>query len=178
MAANYWCELLAQHRPGELLNARLTVFRRWPIARHASGLHDAAGDDWSGYYDEVLALLSTRPVEAVSFAYSSLGDLHLAWSLAHTLSLNDDRLWASLAKSYEKIDPLAVLPVLARLVDHDLAETGAQHYIVAARRLKKMRRLAAGSSQAPQVDDYIKELRETHRRRPRLQREFDRAGLP
>ncbi len=114
----------------------------------------------------------------MNFAHSSLGDIHLAWSLAHTLSLNDDRLWASLAKSYEKIDPLAVLPVLSRLVEHDLNETGARHYIVAARRLKKMRRLAAGSSEASHVDDYIKDLRETHRRRPRVQREFDRAAPP
>ena len=177
-ATNYWCDLLATHRPNELLDARLMVFGRWPTALHARGLHDAAGDDWIGYYDEVVAALSTRPVEAVSFAHSSLGDIHLAWSLAHALSLKDDRLWASLAKSYEKIDPLALLPVLSRLVEHDLNETGAQHYIVAARRLKKMRRLAAGSSEARHVDDYIKDLRETHRRRPRLQREFDRVGLP
>lgn len=154
------------------------VFRCWPTALHARGLHEAAGDDWISYCDEVLAALSTRPVEAVNFAHSSLGDIHLAWSLAHTLSLNDDRIWANLAKSYEKTDPLAVLPVLSRLVEHDLNETGAQHYIVAARRLKKMRRLAAGSSEARCVDDYIKDLRETHRRRPRLQREFDRAGPP
>lgn len=176
--ANFWCELLAEHRPGELLDARLRVFRRWPTALHARGLHDAAGDDWTSYYDEVLAALSTSPAEAVGFTLSSLGDIRLAWSLAHSLSLNDDRMWTSLAKSYEKIDPLVVLPVLTRLVDHDLTEADAQHYIVAARRLKKMRRLAAGSPRATQVDDYISELRETHRRRPRLQREFDRAGLP
>ena len=177
-AANYWCELLAQYRSGELLDARLTVFRRWPTAGHATALHEAAADRWNEYYEEVLSVLSTRPAEAVKFAHSSLGDIQLAWSLAHTLSLNDDRVWTSLAKSYAKIDPLAVLPVLTRLVDHDLTEAGAQHYIVAARRLKNMRRLAAGSPRATQVDDYIKELRETHRRRPRLQREFDRAGLP
>jgi len=177
-AGDYWCELLAQHRPDELLDARLTVFRRWPTAVHAMALHDAAGDDWNQYYDDVLAELSTRPVEAVNFAHSSLGDIRLAWSLAHSLSLKDDRLWASVAKSYEKIDPLAVLPVLSRLVEADLTETGAGQYISAARRLKKMRRLALGSPEAAQVDDYIRGLRDTHRRRPRLQSEFDRAGLP
>ena len=177
-AANYWCDLLATHRPEEMLDARLTVFRRWPTSLHARHLREAAGFEWNGYYDEVLVALSARPVEAVSFALSSLGDIPLAWSLAHSLSLNDDRLWAGLVKSYEKIDPLAVLPVLTRLVDHDLTEAGAQNYIVAARRLKNMRRLAAGSPESTQVDNYIRELRETHRRRPRLQREFDRAGLP
>jgi hypothetical protein len=49
--------------------------------------------------------------------------------------------------AHEKVDPLAVLPTLNKLVDAD-------------------------------VDHVIRELRETHRRRPRLQQEFDRAGLP
>ena len=177
-AADYWCELLAQHRPGELLDARLSVFRRWPTAGHAQALYEIVGDRWDEYRDEVLSMLSSRPEEVVRFAHSSLGDVRLAWSLAHALSLNDDRLWSSLAKSYEKVDPLAVLPVLTRLVDHDLTEAYAQNYVVAARRLKKMRRLATGSPQAALVDDYIRQLRETYRRRPRLQQEFDRAGLP
>jgi hypothetical protein len=41
-----------------------------------------------------------------------------------------------------------------------------------------MRRLAVGTEQQADVDDFIADLRETHRRRPRLQQEFDRAGLP
>ena len=41
-----------------------------------------------------------------------------------------------------------------------------------------MRRLAANTEQDAHVDDLIAELRQTHRRRPRLQQEFDRAGLP
>jgi len=40
------------------------------------------------------------------------------------------------------------------------------------------RQLSAGSDQAGEVDDLIADLRETHRRRPRLQQEFDRVGLP
>jgi len=59
-----------------------------------------------------------------------------------------------------------------------LVETGAQHYKIAARRLKKMRKLAAGSEHEAEVDCLIAELRETNRRRPRLHQEFDRAGLP
>ena len=68
-----------------------------------------------------------------------------AWELAHSLALDDDRTWSDLAKAYEKVDPIAVLPVLNRLVLSELVETGAQHYQIAARRLKKMRKLAAGS---------------------------------
>jgi len=44
--------------------------------------------------------------------------------------------------------------------------------------LAKMRKLASGSAEAAGVDELIADLRETHRRRPRLQHEFDRAGLP
>ena len=40
------------------------------------------------------------------------------------------------------------------------------------------RALAAGSEYAPEIDHFIAELREANRRRPRLQQEFDRAGLP
>ena len=73
---------------------------------------------------------------------------------------------------------LAVAPIHQRLVDNELVEAGAQHYRLAARRLAKMRKLAAGSDHAVEVDDLTVELREPHWRRPRLQQEFDRAGLP
>ena len=69
-------------------------------------------------------------------------------------------------------------PCSTDLVLNELVETGAQHYQIAARRLKKMRKLAAGSEYAAEVDWLIAELRESNRRRPRLQQEFDRAGLP
>lgn len=81
-------------------------------------------------------------------------------------------------KAYEKVDPIAVLPVHQRLVENELVEAGAQHYRLAARRLAKMRRLAAGSAREAEVDGLIAEMRQIHRRRPRLQQEFDRAGLP
>ena len=68
--------------------------------------------------------------------------------------------------------------MLNNLVLRELLETGAQHYQIAARRLKKMRNLAAGSRYEAEVDQFIAELRDANRRRPRLQQEFDRAGLP
>ena len=122
--------------------------------------------------------LAASPRDAVLFALLSLKDVDYAWELAHNLALDDDRTWSDLVKAYEKVDPVAVLPVLNRLVLSELVETGAQHYQIAARRLKKMRRLAAGSECAAEVDWFIAELREANRRRPRLQQEFDRAGLP
>ncbi len=177
-AGEYWCTLLAAHRPDELRAARLEVFRRWPSSSSAAHLYRDAGERWPDYRDEVLQRLATSPREAVLFALLSLNDVQYAWQLAHSLGLEDDGTWNELVKKYEKVEPLAVLPVLQRLAVKELAETGAQHYRVAARRLAKMRKLAAGSEHAAEVDGLIAELRESHRRRPRLQQEFDRAGLP
>lgn len=177
-AGEYWCTLLAEYRPAELLAARLEVFRRWPSSSTAAYLYRDAGEAWPQYRDEVMERLAQSPRDAVLFAQLSLGDVQYAWELARALSLDDDRTWSDLVKAYEKIDPLAVLPVLNRLVLRDLVETGAKHYQIAARRLKKMRTLAAGSEHEADVDQLIAELREANRRRPRLQQEFDRAGLP
>jgi len=176
-AGEYWCTLLAEHRPGELLAARLDLFRRWPSSSTAAHLYRDAGDAWPDYRGEVTNRLASSPRDAVLFALLSLQDVPYAWELAHTLLLEDDGTWGELVKVYEKVDPLAVLPVLNRLVMRELVETGAQHYKIAARRLKKMRTLAAGSEHEAEVDWFIAELRETNRRRPRLQQEFDRAGL-
>lgn len=177
-AADYWCELLAEHRPDELLDARVEVFRRWPTSTTAGYLCRDAGAAWPDYHDEVLERLTARPREAVLFAQRSLNDVAYAWNLAHSLGLDDDLVWSDLAKAYEKLNPVAVLPVYTRLVERELADADARHYRSAARRLKKMRKLAAASSESAEVDEFIGDLRERYRRRPRLQLEFDRAGLP
>jgi uncharacterized Zn finger protein len=177
-AAKYWCALLTAHRPDQLVAARLEVFRRWPSSSTAAALYQDTGTTWSAYQDEVMNQLARSAHDAVVFAQHHLKDVRLAWELAHTLALDSDRTWSDLVKEYEKVDPIAVLPVLNRLVMTELVETGAQHYQIAARRLKKMRKLAAGSEHEAEIDWLIAELRESNRRRPRLQQEFDRAGLP
>ncbi|HVV77174.1 MAG TPA: hypothetical protein VHC43_14180 [Mycobacteriales bacterium] len=178
-AGEYWCTLLADHRPhAELLLARLAVFRHWPSSSTAARLHQDARNAWPDYRDEVMTALANRPRDAVVFAQHHLRDVPLAWELAHSLGLDSDRAWSDLGKAYEKVDPLAVIPVYARLVEHELEPANAQNYRYAARRLARMRRLATGTEKASEVDQLIAELRETHRRRPRLQQEFTRAGLP
>lgn len=177
-AADYWCDLLAEHRPDELLGARVAVFRRWPSSTTAGHLYRDARAAWPDYQDEVLERLASRPSDAVGFAQRSLKDLPFAWQLAHRLGLDDGGTWSDLAKGYEKLDPLAVLPVYTRLVEAELTAADARHYRSAARRLKKMRKLAAGSRESAEVDELIADLRDRYRRRPRLQLEFDRAGLP
>ncbi len=141
-------------------------------------MHEVAGTVWPDYRDDVVATLAASPSDAVLFALLTLKDVQFAWNLADTLTLDNDRTWNELIKAYEKVDPLAVLPIHQRLVETELVQTGAQHYRLAARRLATMSRLAAGSDRAGEIDHLIADLRETHRRRPRLQREFNRAGLP
>jgi hypothetical protein len=45
-ASEYWCQLLAEHRPAEHLPARGAVFQRWPSSTTAARLHRAAGNSW------------------------------------------------------------------------------------------------------------------------------------
>jgi tetratricopeptide (TPR) repeat protein len=177
-AGRYWCTLLAQHRPNEAQAARLTVFRRWPSSSTAAELYRELGDNWPTHRDEVVTSLSAQPRDAVLFALLTLKDPANAWELAHTLDLKDFDVWSDVVADYQKVDPIAVLPVHRRLVEGQLADADAHNYRRAARRLATMRTLAAGSDSAPEVDALVLELRETHRRRPRLQTEFDRAGLP
>ncbi len=177
-ASGYWCELLAKHRPDEELGARLTVFRHWPSSTTASRLHRAAGRMWPEYRAGVMAELATRPADAVLFALLTLRAAELAWQLAHELDLGDALVWNELIKAYEQIDPIAVLPIHRALVEAELVHTGVRHYRIAARHLATMRRLAAGTVEAGDVDAFIAELREANRRRPRLQQEFDQARLP
>ncbi|SDC03747.1 hypothetical protein GA0111570_11532 [Raineyella antarctica] len=177
-AAAYWCALLADHRPQEELAARLEVFRRWPTAGHAGAVHKAAGDAWPEHRDAIMAGLAQQPSEAVGFALHALKDVRLAWTLAHSLGLGDAYLWDELASAYEKVDPLATLPVHTALLVADLEVADARRYRAAARRLAKMRTLARKTDQSAEVDQLIAELRATHRRRTRLQQEFDKAGLP
>lgn len=177
-AGEYWCTLLEQHRPEEALAARALVFHRWPSSSTAAALHRAAGPAWPDHHGEVLAALEASPRDAVQFAQSTLRDLELAWRLAHSLGLTDAATWRELGKAYERVDPLAVLPVYRELVEAELVEARAQQYGFAARRLARMRRIAAGTDEADAVARFIAELRERYSRRPRLQQEFDRVGLP
>ena len=177
-AADYWCALLAEHRPDQVLAARWEVFDRWPAMDTASHLHRAAAAQWPSYRDQVLDRLAPRVPDAVLFALLTLGEPELAWNLAHQLNLKDTGAWGQVLKTYAKLDPIATLPVHTRLVEDLLVDAAAPNYQRAARRLRTMRGLAAGTSHLLEVDAFIAHLRETHRRRPRLLLEFDRAHLP
>jgi hypothetical protein len=125
-AGDYWCSLLQRHRPGEFIDARLFVFRRWPSSTSAARLYEAAGTAWAVHRDEVLTTLESKPADAVLFAVLTLKDARLAWELAQSLALDDDRAWGELINAYQKIDPIAVLPIHAQLAEKDLVSSGPQ----------------------------------------------------
>lgn len=177
-ASRYWCELVETHRPDEALDAHLEVFRRWPSSSSGAQLHRVAGEEWPRFRDEVMESLQSRPDAAVLFALNTLHDPAEAWRLAHSLGLDRADVWELLVKAYGKVDPIATLPIQRELVESYLEVADAKQYRRAARRLASMRGIVAGSGKEGEVDDFIAALRETHRRRPRLQQEFDRAGLP
>ena len=177
-AARTWCRLLEEHRPGEVLDARLTVFRRWPSQSTASALQASAGPEWDAYRDEVLAALADSPRDAVLFTLHNLDDPLHAWTLAHSLALTDAAAWSDLLEAYETVDPAAVLPVHRELVESTLLHADVRNYRSAALRLRKMRKLAAGTPAAAELDAYIAGLRKTHSRRKRMLQEFDRCKLP
>lgn len=92
-AAEYWCALLSEHQPDQVLAARQEVFDRWPTSSTAKHLHDAAGSAWPGYRDHALDRLASRPRDAVLFALLTLQEPVLAWDLAHAFHLNDADAW-------------------------------------------------------------------------------------
>lgn len=161
-----------------MVTARLAVFRKWPSATSAAALYDSAGPGWGAHRDEVMATLADSPRDAVLFALITLDDPGLAWELAHSLELTDLGAWSDLLESYQTVDPLAVLPKHRELVESTLVATNVRNYRSAALRLRRMRKLAAGTTAEADLDAYIVELRNTHRRRTRLQQEFDRCKLP
>lgn len=110
-AADYWCALVEVYRPGDLVDARMLLFRRWPFASTATRLHHGAREAWPQYKAEVMTALQSNPADAVTFTLTTPRNPAREWHLAHEIALNRDPTWSALVKSYEKIDPVAAMPV-------------------------------------------------------------------
>lgn len=176
-AAEYWCALLHAHRPGAELAARRAVFERWPGAALAAALRTAAGAEWAALEPAVLTALEARPEQLVGFLLHSLHDAPRAWAAAHRLDLEGDRLWSELADAYQRHDPVAVLPVLERLLLAELVPADSTKYRGAAKRVQRYLGLAAGAGERDRAEAFAAELRERYRRRPSLLAALDRAGV-
>lgn len=176
-ASRYWLRLLAEHRPEDMLEATQHVFGRWPNSGNAEAVRNQAGDGWPDLRTTVEERLRRDPDEAVRFALNS-GEPLRAWELAQELQPTYSGTWADLAEALGDADPAAAIQLHMILVEQTLEKADAKSYRDAARRLAKMRRLAKKVAKEQEVDGFVVSLREEHRRRPRLQEEFTRAGLP
>lgn len=177
-AAERWWRLLGAHRPFDLPAAARTIVERWPSAASGARLVAVVGDD---ALDDVQAALESWPAELVRFQLDAMRDPRLAWQSAHRLALADDGVWATLAKAYLPLDPLAAIQVQVRLVATSLQDADTRRYRPAAREIVTIRSSAiqAGSTEAlAVVDTAVADLRERYKRRPSLIDAFDRAGLP
>ena len=115
-AAGYWCKLLAEHRPAELLPARLEVFRRWPSSSTAAHLYQDAGPSWPNYRDEVVATLAASPRDAVLFALLTLKEVQFAWNLAYSLGDNHEDVWMQQRRTAEEPAPPRTYRPLRQIV--------------------------------------------------------------
>lgn len=173
-----WGKLLEEHRPEQLLAGRIELFERWPRQGTAALLHEAAGDRWPEVEGSVVERLMGRPWDAVAFLLRQVGDVDRAWAVAHEHpDLVGARLWGDLAAARGLTHPEQAIPVLVRLANDELVEAGAQHYRIAANLLARAQKFAAGAEQRAEFDETVRGIREVHRRRPRLQDEFDAAHL-
>lgn len=172
-AAQYWCQLLHQHRPMDELCARRIMFERWPSSSNATRLHDAAAEAWPSMQGEVLDRLVERPDDCIDFLLQTLQDVPLAWTEAHRLDLDRTDLWARLIDAYQAHDPAAVLPVLERLLDGDLARADVRNYKMAVARLRKHRIIATAAGCPEATVDLLASIRDRNRNRPRLLRELE-----
>ena len=175
--ATLWCELLAQHRPEEEVEARRWVVQRFPTSTSAAELRRAAGKDFGKYEAEVEASLQRNPDEYVTYLGWVAGDVSRAWGEAKRLGVTSPHTWERLCTAYGPANPAAVIPVLKELVDVDLEQADARQYRIAVKRLKQIRSLSLAADAEADFEAYVADLREEHRRRPRLQQEFTRAGL-
>ena len=155
-------------------------------SRHSgAGLFDHRGPPlpgrtgaWPDYEDEVFERLSPHPREGGAIRTTLPQRRSAGGNLAHRLGLQDDRTWSDLAKAYEKLDLIAVLPVYTGLIERELTDTDPRHYRTPRGGSRRCASSLRGARESAEVDELIAELRERYRRRPRLQLEFDRAGLP
>ena len=93
--------------------------------------------------------LSQRPREAVSFALHTLDDVRLAWDARPLPRPRRARACGELADRYEKVDPLAVVPIHTRAGARPTSSTPMpSYYRAAARQLAHLRALTRGTDRA------------------------------
>lgn len=175
--AQYWCQLLAEHRPEVELDARLKVFELWPTESNASALHRNVGAQWPDLEGRVLKALAPSPSAYVGFMLRTLDDVPRAWSEAHRLQLESEHLWQELVNAYKDFDGDAVIPVIERLIASDLRQADVRNYRSAVKRLKQLKTVCKKNGLDDKFETYVAQLAEQHRNRPRFITELAKAKL-
>jgi hypothetical protein len=161
-------------------DAAFQVFERWPTASNARAWESAAGSVWPQSQEHAIDRMRERPWELIAYLIET-DDIARAWTEGlraseYGKSLHPEQ-WDDLVDRYSQINPVAVLPVMARLIDDRLVEANTRAYPGAIRRMKKLR-VAARAAGRPEIsDDYLAELRRRYARRPSLIQRMDAAGI-
>lgn len=172
-----WVEIVSAVEPSEAAHAAEIVFERWPSAHNAQNWTDAAG---SGVRERAITGMRARSSELVAFLLQD-GDVARAWSEALAAAERDARLhpsqWDDLIDQYATIDPIAVLPVMAQLIDDRLIEANTRVYPGAVKRMRQLRKAASDAGRPELAAAYLAEFRAKNARRPSLIQRMDAAGL-
>lgn len=92
-----------------------------------------------------------RPWELIAYLIDA-DDIARAWTEGLRAAENGTSLhpqqWDDLVDRYGKVDPVAVLPVMARFIDDRLVEANTRAYPGAVRRMKKLRAAARAAGHA------------------------------
>ncbi|WP_454157730.1 DUF6880 family protein [Microbacterium lacticum] len=171
---------LAIETGADAADAASEVFERWPTASNAEALQAASGQNWPAIREHAIERMRERPWELIAYL-TDANDLARAWTEALRASANSKSLhasqWDDLVGRYSKIDPVAVLPVMAQLIDDRLIEANTRAYPGAVRRMTKLRAAARAAGRPEIADDYLADVRRRNARRPSLIKRMDAAGL-
>jgi uncharacterized Zn finger protein len=170
-------------RAGELLWQNFAEHPRLSTYRE---LCTGAGEHFPLWRNDALSLLTTDADAATvrargwSDAVAALlweGAADEAWTVAHEGGCHS-QLWLQLARARAEEHPGDALPIMLREAEQILQEGKRPAYQQGAALLREARSLAERTDGLPEFDEQIRALRERNRRRPALQEELTRAGLP
>jgi hypothetical protein len=175
-----WAELAASSGSEDSAAVASEVFYRWPTAANARRWERMAGTKWTVLREAAVAQMRDRPWELVAYLIGA-DDIDGAWYEARRAVADGHALhiaqWDDLVERYTKIDPVAVLPVMAQLIDDRLVEANTRAYPGAVRRMKTLREAALTAGRPEFATEYLAELRERYARRPSLIRRMDAARV-
>ncbi|QKJ20514.1 DUF6880 family protein [Microbacterium hominis] len=161
-------------------DAASEVFERWPNAANAQAWESASGPGWPAIREHAIDRMRERPWELIAYLIDA-HDIPRAWAEGLRAAENGASIhpqqWDDLVDRYSKIDPVAVLPVMAQLIDDRLIEANTRAYPGAVRRMKKLRAAARAAGRPEIADEYLAEVRRRNARRPSLIQRMDAAGL-